>query len=217
MLQGQFGLAAVEGLGLGQAALTAFNQLDVGLAAQQVGQLASQLNAAGASANDGHPIANGGQLRLQGFNILQAVEAQGMLFNSWDAKAVGLGAGGDHQLAIAQALTALQHHLAGAWLHRRHPITLPANAMASEEGVVAGSHLPERQFAAEALVKEWQKDEAISRFHQQQGRMSGAPRQLQGGVEAGESATHDHDGRGHRLLGTGARLRGQSRVMRQAI
>ena len=89
--------------------------------------------------------------------------------------------------------------------------------MASEQGVVAGRHLPERQFAAEAFIEKRQKDEAISRFHQQQRGMPWAPRQLEGGVEAGESATHDHDGRGHRLLGTGARLRGRSRVMRQAV
>ena len=145
------------------------------------------------------------------------MEAQRVVVHARDAKAVGFGAGCNHQLAVRQALAALQHHVAGVRLHRCHPIPLPADAMAGQQGVVAGRHLPKRQFAAEALIQEGQKDEAISRFHQQQRGMSGAPRQLQGGVEAGESATHDHDGRGHRLLGTGARLRGRSRVMRQAV
>jgi len=84
----------------------------------------------------------------QGFHILKAVEAQGVVFHSGDAKAVGFGAGGDHQLAVSQALAALQHHVAGVRLYGRHPIPLPADAMAGQQGVVAGRHLPERQFSA---------------------------------------------------------------------
>ena len=197
-LQGCQGLLPVEGPRLGQGGGPLLDQGHRGGASQQIGQLAGQFHPTGARTDDGNALLVASSLPqsfdqlIQAFHIGQGAEEQAMLPGPGHPEGFIATTGGQHQLAELDAAAAGHVHLMAVGVYRRNPIPQPGHATAGEQGVVAGANFPAAQLAAEQLVEQGQKQEALARFDQQDRRVVTLAGQGQSRVETSEATTGDY-------------------------
>ena len=176
-LQGCQGLLPIKGPRLGQGGGPLLDQGDRGGTSQQIGQLAGQLNPTGARTDDGNALLGASSLPqsfdqlIQALHIGQGAEEQAMLLGPGHPEGFISPPGGQHQLAELEAAAAGRLHLMAVGVYCRDPIPQPGHATAGEQGVVAGANFPAAQLAAEQLVEQGQKQEALARFDQQDRRV----------------------------------------------
>ena len=162
-LEGEAGLFAVEGPGLGEQRRPLLDQFDHGAALGHVGELAGQLHPGGPCPHHGDALQGAplvfqvGQQMLEPLHIGQAAEAEAVAVGPWHRKGVALGARGDHQPAIGEATARRGVELMAVGIDPLHPVLQPGQAAARQQAVVAGGDFPAAQFAAEQLVEQRQK------------------------------------------------------------
>ena len=199
--QGLFRLLAAEGAGLGQQGRTLLDQLDDRAALDQVSEFAGQLHTGGASPHHRQALQRASRMAellhqvLEALHIDEVAEAEAVDVRARYTEELGTPPRGDHQAAIGKAATAGGVDLLLAGIDAIDPVLQPAHPLAGQQGVVAGGDLPAPQFAAEQLVEQRQKQEALLRFDQQNRRMATALGEGQSGVEAGEAPPDDDDRR----------------------
>jgi hypothetical protein len=175
------------------------DELDDRAIAHEISHLAGQLDPGWARSDDGDPL-EGMTITPdplhnlpEAMHVLQAPEADRVLQGTWYAESVRLASGGQNQMAVAAGSASLGTDLLMIEIDALHPVLEPPHAPTGQQVVITRGDFPGPELFAEELIEQWEEQEPVPRFNQENGGMVVLPAERKGRVQTRKPSPDDHD------------------------